>query len=249
MARGEMEDQTKTSRIPATMKAIVQHRFGVANLELAEIPISKPEPNQVLVQVRASSINAFEWHMTSGVPYFMRLSQGLTKPKIPKVGADVAGTVAAVGGEVTRFKVGDRVFGDIGFGAYAEYAVSSERNLALKPESVGFDEAAAVPVAGLTALQGLRDVGNLQSGERVLIIGASGGVGTYAVQIAKVLGARVTAVCSTHNVETARSIGADVVIDYTREDFTRLDENYDLVFDGPGTTPLRKLRKLMKPEG
>lgn len=242
-------EATKAPAIPKMMTAISQERYGLANLEFGPVETPAPSADQVLIRVRASSVNAYEWHMTSGKPWFMRLTQGLTKPKANRVGADIAGTVVAIGRNVTRFAVGDEVFGDIGFGAYAEYAVARERNLALKPEGVSFEDAAAAPLAGLTALQGLRDAGKLKAGQRVLVIGASGGVGTYAVQIAKGLGAEVTAVCSTHNVETARAIGADRVIDYKTEDFTKIDEKFDLIFDGPGNTPLRKLRRLMTDDG
>lgn len=244
-----MTERAGSRPIPDTMNAIVQRRYGVGNLEVMEVPTPAPAPDQVLVEVRASSINAYEWHMTAGIPYFMRLTQGLTRPKTDRVGADIAGTVVAAGPDVTRFVVGDEVFGDIGSGAYAEYAVALERKLARKPDAVSFEEAAAAPLAGLTALQGLRDAGRLRAGENVLIIGASGGVGTYAVQIAKVMGAQVTAVCSTQNVRTASSLGADTVVDYTKQDFTRLGERYDLIFDGPGNTALRHLRRLMKPDG
>ena len=234
---------------PVTMKAVVQHRYGVGNIEVRDVETPVATEDRVLIKVHSSSVNAYEWHMTSGKPYFMRLMEGLTKPKQSKVGADISGTVVATGPDVTRFTVGDEVFGDIGFGAYAEYAITREANLARKPGGVSFEDAAAAPLAGLTALQGLRDLGNLQLGQNVLVVGASGGVGTYAVQIAKAMGAEVTAVCSTQNVETAKSIGADRVIDYTKEDFINSGEKFDLIFDGPANSSLRKLRKLMKPDG
>ena len=235
--------------IPATMKAVVHDSYGTAHIEVRDVETPKADEDRVLIKVHSSSVNAYEWHMVSGQPYLMRLMNGLTKPKMGKVGADVSGTVVAVGPDVTRFRVGDEVFGDIGAGAYAEYAVAREGNLALKPDGISFEQAAAVPMAGLTALQGLRDVGRLQPGQKVLVVGASGGVGTYAVQIAKVMGAGVTAVCSTHNVETAKAIGADRVIDYTKEDVIKSGEKFDLIFDVPGNRPLRHLRRVMKPDG
>ncbi len=235
--------------IPATMKAVVHDSYGTANIEVRDTETPQPEEDRVLIKVHSSSVNAYEWHMVSGQPYLMRLMNGLTKPKTGKVGADVSGTVVAVGPDVTRFRVGDAVFGDIGIGAYAEYAVARERNLAVKPDGISFEQAAAVPMAGLTALQGLRDLGELHPGQNVLVIGASGGVGTYAVQIALAMRAEVTAVCITHNVETAESIGADRVIDYTKEDFIKSGEEFDLIFDVPGNRSLRHLRRVMKPDG
>lgn len=244
-----MESETKESRVvPDTMRAAIQHRYGVGNIEVRQVPTPEPTGDQVLVEVVASSVNAFEWHMTSGKPYFMRLTQGFLRPKKSEIGADIAGTVVAVGPNASRFEVGDDVFGDIGFGAYAEYAAASEKKLALKPKEVSFEEAAAAPLAGLTALQGLRDHAHIREGQKVLVNGASGGVGTYALQIARALGAEVTAVVSPRNVELARELGADRVVDYTAEDFTGLNEQFDLVFDGPGNRPLRKIRRVMKPD-
>jgi NADPH:quinone reductase-like Zn-dependent oxidoreductase len=218
-----------------TMKAIVQSTYGLPDvLEMHEVPIPVIDDDQVLIRVHASSVNALEWHLMTGTPYLVRPQAGFTKPKRPTLGADVAGTVEAAGANVTRFQPGDEVFGEVG-GGYAEYAAARPETLALKPANATFEQAAAVPVAALTALQGLRDHGRIQSGQRLLINGASGGVGTFAIQIAKVLGAEVTAVCSTGNVDTARSLGADKVIDYTKTDFTESERSYDLMLDIVGT--------------
>jgi NADPH:quinone reductase-like Zn-dependent oxidoreductase len=232
------------------MKAQWYQRYGPPKdvLEPREIEIPGPGPGEVLIEVRASSAQALDWHLMLGEPRLLRLQFGLrTRRHVP--GGDLAGIVEAVGSGVTRFRVGDEVFGEVDGGGFAEYAVAKEAHLAHKPEGASFEEAAAVPVAGLTALQGLRDWGGLQSGDGVLIIGASGGVGTYAVQIAKAMGATVTAVCSTHNVETAHSLGADRVIDYKRDDFTATDQRYDLIFDVAGTTGLRRMRRMLRPDG
>lgn len=221
-----------------TMKAIVQSTYGLPDvLEMSEAPIPSIDDDQVLIRVHASSVNALEWHLMTGTPYLVRPQAGFMKPKREILGADVAGTVEEVGANVTRFKPGDDVFGEVG-GGYAEYAVARPKTLALKPANVTFEQAAAVPVAALTALQGLRDHGRIQPGQRVLINGASGGVGTFAVQIAKALGAEVTAVCSTGNVDTARSLGAGKVIDYTKTDFTESERDYDLMLDIAGTRSL-----------
>jgi NADPH:quinone reductase-like Zn-dependent oxidoreductase len=217
------------------MKAIVQDTYGLPDvLEMREVPIPSVDDGQVLIRVHASSVNALEWHLMTGTPYLVRPQAGFTKPKRPILGADVAGTVEKVGANVTKFAPGDEVFGEVG-GGYAEYAVARPKTLAPKPANVTFEQAAAVPVAALTALQGLRDHGRIQSGQRVLINGASGGVGTFAIQIAKLLGAEVTAVVSTGNVDTARSLGADKVIDYTKTDFTEGERNHDLMLDIVGT--------------
>ncbi len=232
-----------------TMNAIVQDRYGRPDvLEHREVAMPTPGPDQVLIRVKAASLNIYDWHMTTGTPYLARAVAGLRRPKHPIPGADAAGVVESVGAQVTRFKPGDEVFGDIGYGAFAEYAVALEKRLTHKPAGVSFEDAAALSLAGLTALQGLRDVGGLKSGERVLVNGASGGVGTYAVQIAKALGADVTAVCSTAKVDMVRSIGADKVIDYTRDDFT-LDRNYDLFFDNVGYRPWWQTSRILTPTG
>ncbi|MEX1037411.1 MAG: NAD(P)-dependent alcohol dehydrogenase [Acidimicrobiia bacterium] len=236
--------------VPATMKAMVQEEYGraAAVLEMREVPVPEIGGEEVLVKVHSSSVNAMEWHLMNGKPYIFRAAFGFS-PRSPILGADISGTVVAVGTDVTRFETGDEVFGEIGAGAYAEYAKAVETHLAAKPKEVSFEEAAAVGVAGLTALQGLRDVIGLESGQKVLINGASGGVGTYATQVAKVLGAEVTAVCSTRNVDRARDLGADKVIDYSKEDFTKADERFDAIFDIPGNHPLRALKSLLAQGG
>ncbi|HEY2294549.1 MAG TPA: NAD(P)-dependent alcohol dehydrogenase [Thermoanaerobaculia bacterium] len=231
------------------MKAIAYHRYGSPDvLRCEEIARPVPEDDEVLIAVRAASANPLDWHFLRGTPYIGRLRFGLRKPKAPRLGADVAGRVEAAGGNVTQFKPGDEVFGAC-CGAFAEYACAPESTLALKPQNVTFEQAAAAPVAGLTALQALRDKGRLQPGQTVLINGAAGGVGTFAVQIAKWLGADVTGVCSARNVERVRSIGADWVIDYTQEDFTRSGQHYDLILDCVGNHSLPACRRVLNPQG
>lgn len=230
------------------MKAVVYRRYGgpeVLNWEEVEKPA--PSDGQVLVRVRAVSLNPLDWHMMRGEPVPFRLDMGLRRPKTGRLGVDMAGEVEAVGGKVTRFQPGDAVWGACD-GAFAEY-VCTAAPLARKPENISFEQAAAVPVAGLTSLQGLRDKGDIQAGQKVLINGAGGGVGTFAVQIAKAFGAEVTAVCSTTKVELVRSLGADRVIDYTREDFTRSGHRYDLIFDNVGKHSLFALRRALTPRG
>jgi NADPH:quinone reductase-like Zn-dependent oxidoreductase len=202
------------------------------------------EPHQLLVRVHASSVNPAEWYRVHG-PFFARLPNGLRRPKQSAVGADLAGVVEAVGTDVTELAPGDEVFGT-GLGAWAEYAVAREPRLVRKPANVSFEEAAAVPIAAVTALQALRDHARVEAGQKVLINGAAGGVGTYAVQLATWLGADVTAVCSTHNVELVRSLGADRVVDYTQEDFTRGAERYDAMLDIAGSRPFRQFRRVLK---
>lgn len=232
------------------MRAIVQDRYGTPEvLETREVPVPEPAADQVLIQVVAASMNAYDWHMTTGTPYMARTVAGLTRPKNPIPGADVAGVVVAVGDDVSGFAVGDEVFGEIGFGAYAEYAVASPRSLAHKPAGVGFEDAAATPMAGLTALQGLRIHGGVEAGMRVVVNGASGGVGTYAVQIAKALGAEVTAVCSTAKVDMVRSIGAARVIDYTAQDFVELVADQHVLLDNVGTRLWRQTRRVLAEGG
>jgi len=229
------------------MKAIVHERYGRPGvLELREVDMPVVGDDQVLVRVHASSVNPAEWYQVTG-PLFARPSSGLLKPKTKLVGTDLAGRVEAVGKAVEDFRPGDEVLG-VAPGAWAEYAVAREARLAPKPANVSFEEAAAVPIAAITALQALRDHGNVQPGQKVLINGASGGVGTYAVQIAKVLGADVTAVCSTRNVEQARSLGADRVVDYTQEDFTRRGERHDVLLDIAGSRSFRKCKRVLTPE-
>jgi NADPH:quinone reductase-like Zn-dependent oxidoreductase len=231
------------------MKAIVHDQYGSPDaLELREIDRPVVEHDEVLIRVRAAGANPGDWHFTRGEPYVMRLQSGLGTPKNPVRGLDVAGRVEAVGESVTKFQPGDEVFGE-GSGTFAEYACAEEGKLVQKPTSLSFEHAAAVPVAAVTALQGLRDEGDLRPGQRVLVNGASGGVGTFAVQIAKSLGAEVTGVCSTRNVEMVRSIGADHVVDYTQENFTRSGQQYDLVFDLVGNHSLSALRRALTPNG
>jgi len=231
------------------MKAIVWPEYGGADvLRYEDVPKPAPESDQVLIRVRAASINPVDWRMLPGRPLLARLFLGLQRPKSNLIGRDVAGTVEAVGSAVTRFQPGDDVFG-IGYNAFAEWTCARERALAIKPPAVSFEQAAAAPVGAYTALQGLRDHGRLQPGQHVLVNGAAGGVGTYTVQIAKVLGADVTAVCSTRNLELVRSLGADRVIDYTREDFTRGDQRYDLIFDTAGNHSISECRRVMTPTG
>ena len=230
------------------MKAIVYCDYGPPEiLRLEDVARPSPSDNQVLLKVRAASVNPLDWHYMRGTPYIARLmGMGFRKPKATRLGVDVAGIVEAVGRNVTQFKPGDEVFGSA-HGAFAEYAVASEKRLVRKPANLTFAEAAAVPVAAVTALQGLRDKGKLQRGQTVLINGASGGVGTFAVQIAKSLGARVTGVCSTRNVDMVRSLGAEQVIDYTKQDFTKLGQRYDLILDNVGNHSLSACRRAMNP--
>jgi NADPH:quinone reductase-like Zn-dependent oxidoreductase len=241
------EERTMEASTPTTMKAIVHHSYGRPNvLELTELETPVPAENQVLVRVRASSVNPVEWYGVTG-PYFARIGAGFRAPKDPSVGADLAGVVEAVGPDIESFKVGDEVFGVSG-GAWAEHALARQDRIALKPSNVSFEEAASVPIAGLTALQALRDKGNVQPGQKVLINGASGGVGTFAVQIAKALGAEVTAVCSTAKIEQAEALGADRVVDYTKEDFTKLGIRHELMVDIGGRTSFLACRRVLTPE-
>lgn len=232
------------------MKAIVYRCYGspdVLNVEDIEKPV--PTDNEVLVKVRAAGVNPLDWHFMRGEPSVMRLMSGIGKPKETRLGVDFAGTVEAVGANVSKFKSGDDVFG-AGTGAFGDYVVVREDGgIVLKPDNVTFEQAAAVPIAAITALQALRDKGKLKPGQKVLINGASGGVGTYAVQIAKSFGAEVTGVCSTRNVDMVRSLGADHVIDYKVENFTEGEERYDLIIDNVGNHPLSALRNSMKPQG
>ncbi|MGQ0385259.1 MAG: NAD(P)-dependent alcohol dehydrogenase [Gammaproteobacteria bacterium] len=232
------------------MKAIVRRCYGPPDvLALEEIAKPVPADNQLLVRVRAASVNPADWHFVRGEPYLMRMGEGFGTPKNPRVGIDFAGTVEAVGKDVTRFEPGDEVFGG-GNGSLAEYIVIKETgNLARKPANIGFEEAAAVNVGALTSLQALRDGGLVKPGQKVLINGSSGGVGTYAVQLAKWLGAEVTAVCSTRNVELVRALGADRVIDYTQEDFTQGSERYDVIMDNVVNRPILEIRRVLAPTG
>jgi NADPH:quinone reductase-like Zn-dependent oxidoreductase len=228
----------------------VHERYGPpeAVVELRDLEKPTPADDEVLVGVRATSVNIAEWYAVTGRPWLARATTGLRRPKDIRLGVDYAGTVEAVGKDVTQFNPGDDVFGGRS-GAYAEHVVAKEdRAIVRKPENVTFEQAAATGTAAITALQGLRDQGGLVPGQKVLIHGASGGVGTFAVQIAKALGATVTAVCSTPNVEIARSLGADRVVDYTQEDVTRSGERYDLALDIAGTRPFSQLRRVLEPD-
>ncbi len=207
-----------------------------------------PGEGEVLIKVRAAALNPLDWHFMRGMPYLMRLTAGVSKPKSGRLGADVAGEVEAVGKNVTLFKAGDEVFG-VCRGAFAEYGCAPESKLVLKPGSVTFEQAASLPIAAVTALQALRDKGQVQSGQKVLINGAAGGVGTFAVQIAKWLGAEVTGVCSARNVEMLRSLGADHVVDYTRENFTASELRYDVILDNVGNHSLSDYRRVLAPKG
>jgi len=233
------------------MKAIVIEKYGSPDvLQFKEVERPTPNDNQVLVRVQAASANPLDWHLMRGEPFIARLmGTGLLKPKSSKVGADVAGRVEAVGKDVTQFKPGDEVFGTCN-GSFAEYACAREDRLALKPANVSFEEAAAIPVAATTALQGLRNKGQIQPGQKVLVNGASGGVGTFAVQIAKSYGTEVTGVCSTRNLDLVRKIGADHVVDYTQEDFTKNEQQrYDLIFDAVGNRSVSDYKRALKPGG
>jgi NADPH:quinone reductase-like Zn-dependent oxidoreductase len=243
-----VSDSPVDSQPATTMKAIVQEEYGGPDkLELQDVPKPELDDDGVLVRVRAASLNALDWRVMRGHPYFVRMSEGWRGPS-PIRGVDLAGVVVAVGKNVTQFEPGDEVYGERG-GTLAEYLVGTEDRFAHKPENLTFEEAAAVPCAALTALQGLRDKAQLKPGQKVLINGAGGGVGTFAVQIAKWLGAEVTAVCGPDKVDTVRSLGADRVIDYTREDFTKTGERYDVVFDIGGNRSLRRCRRILTPKG
>ena len=240
------QENTMTDR-KNSMKAIVHERYGRPDvLELRDVDKPVVEDDHVLVRVHASSVNPVEWYGVTGL-YFARIGNGLRKPKDPTVGADLAGRIEAVGRDVTELQPGEEVFGTSG-GSWAEYAAARPDRLAPKPANLSFEESAAVPVAALTALQALRDHGQVQPGQKVLINGASGGVGTFAVQIAKSFGADVTAVCSTRNVEQARSLGADRVVDYTEEDFTKRGERHDLMLDIAGSRSFLACRRVLTPE-
>jgi NADPH:quinone reductase-like Zn-dependent oxidoreductase len=231
------------------MKAIVYHRYGSPDvLECAEIEKPAPGDDEVLIKIRAAAVNPLDWASMRGTPFLVRLMAGLRKPKIPRLGVDVAGQVEAVGRNVTQLKPGDEVFGSCR-GAFAEYACAPESAVVTKPKNMTFEQAAAVPVAAYTALQALRDKGRIQPGQKVLINGASGGVGTFAVQIAKSFGAEVTGVCSTRNLDLVRSIGADRVIDYTQEDFTQSGQRYDLLLDCIANHSLSACRRVLNPRG
>lgn len=240
------------------MKAMAYHDYGSPDvLQCEEVEMPSPKGSQVLVKVRAAAVNPLDCGLMKGQPYFMRFLFGFPKPRVTRPGRDVAGKVQAVGPGVTQFKPGDEVFGVCTAGgwlnkcdgAFAEYACTLETGLAMKPNNMTFDQAASAPIAALTALQGLRDKGQIKQGQKVLINGAAGGVGTFAVQIAKAFGAEVTGVCSTRNVEMVRRIGADHVVDYTQTDFTKSAEKYDLIFDLVGNHSFVELRRVLVPHG
>src|SRR5882672_4692079 len=241
----------RSTAVPHTpLQAIVYCDYGSADvLRLDDVEKPTPDDNQLLVKVHAAAVNPLDWHFVRGTPYVMRLQAGLRKPKVIQLGVDFAGTVEAVGRSVTRFKPGDDVFGGR-TGAFAEYlCVREDRAVVSKPANLTFEQAAAVPIAAVTALQGLRDKGKVQPGQKVLINGASGGVGTFAVQIAKSFGADVTGVCSAKNVDLVRSLGADRVIDYTKDDFTRSGQRYDLILDNVANRSLSECRRMLTPNG
>ncbi|APV43616.1 NADPH:quinone reductase [Dehalogenimonas formicexedens] len=236
------------------MKAIISTKYGPPEgLEFTDVAKPLPKDDEVLIKVHAASINAYDWHLLTADFFLVRLmGGGFFRPKNPRPGEDVAGTIESVGKNVQQFKPGDEVFGDLcecGSGGFAEYVCAKEGALVLKPANINFEQAAATPMAAVTALHGLRDSGCIQAGQKVLINGASGGVGTFAVQIAKSFGAEVTAVCSTRNVEQARKLGADHVIDYTKEDFTRSGQTYDLIFAANGNGPVSAYKRALTPEG
>ncbi|MBQ1042115.1 NAD(P)-dependent alcohol dehydrogenase [Micromonospora sp. C32] len=234
------------------MRAIVQDRYGPPEtLTLTDVDTPVPAADEVLIRVEAAALNAYDWHVMRGDPRLSRLALGLARPRARIRGRDVAGRVEAVGAQVRQVRPGDAVFADLGEadGAFAEYVCVPERLVAPRPANLTPEQAAALPLAGVTALQGLRDAGQVRPGHRVLINGASGGVGTLAVQLAKAFGATVTGVCSTRNVDLVRSLGADHVVDYTRDDFTRAGERYDVVFDLVGNRSLRALRGALTPDG
>jgi len=232
------------------MKAIVCTKYGSPGvLQLKEVEKPIPKDNEVLVKIRAAAVNPLDWHFMRAKPFVMRFISGLLKPRNKILGADIAGQVEAVGKSVKQFQAGDEVYGDIFNRGFAEYVCVTEDKLVLKPSSLSFNEAAAVPVAGLTALQCLRDDGKIRSGQKILINGASGGVGTFAVQIAKLFGAEVTGVCSTRNLDMVRSIGADKTIDYTKEDFTKNGQLYDLILDNVGNRSFTDIKRILGPNG
>jgi NADPH:quinone reductase-like Zn-dependent oxidoreductase len=249
--RSTNECNRKNAAAPANpMKAIVHCDYGLANLKLADIEKPTPADDQILVRVHAVSVNPYDWHFVEGTPYVMRaMGVGLRKPKDIQLGVDFAGTVEAVGKNVTQYKPGDDVFGGRE-GAFAQYVCRRAMgSVAPKPAGLTFEQAASINIAGITALQGVRDKGKVQPGQKVLINGASGGVGTFAVQLAKNFGAEVTGVCSTRNVELVQSLGADHVIDYTKEDFTKGDQKYDVILDNVANHSLSECRRALTPNG
>ena len=234
----------------ASMTAWIAPRYGGGEVLRAEVvPRPTPGDRDVVVRVRAASLCSGDLHLLNGTPYLLRLGFGLRRPKHRMIGQNLAGEVVSVGGSVSDLRVGDRVFGEVPSGAFAEYVCADAGAFAVVPAALGMEEAAAMPDSGMTALQGLRDIGKVGPGRRVLINGASGGVGSFAVQIAKALGAHVTAVCSTRHIEMVRDIGADIVIDYTADDFTRTEVPYDVIFDLAGNRKLREIRRVLAADG
>jgi NADPH:quinone reductase-like Zn-dependent oxidoreductase len=232
------------------MKAILFTQYGSPDvLELAEVEKPTPNENQVLVKVIAAATNPLDWHGMRGEPFIARMGNGIRRPKDQRLGADIAGRVEAIGKNVTVFRPGDEVFGAVGIGGFAEYVCTREKNLALKPSNVSFEAAAATPVVGFTAIQGFRHAGGIRAGQKVLVNGAAGGIGTFALQFAKSCGAEVTGVCSTRNLDLVRSIGADQVVDYTREDFTQTGQQYDLIYCAIGNRTAFDYRRALKPQG
>jgi len=235
------------------MKTIAHTEYGAPDvLKFQEVEKPSPKDNEVLIKVHAASVNAYDWHLMRGAPFIARIYAGFPKPKNTILGADIAGQIESVGKNVKQFKAGDNVFGDLastGVCGFAEYVCAPENRLVIKPANMSFEEAAAFPMAAVTALQGLRDKGKIQPGQKVLINGAGGGVGTFAVQIAKSFGAEVTAVCSTKNMDTARSLGADHVIDYTKEDFTKNGHRYDLIIGANGYHSLSEYKRVLNLDG
>lgn len=253
MTPGQQAQQTPRGGVSTaaevTMRAIVQEAYGSADvLHMAQIPMPKIAKDEVLVRVRAAGLDRGTWHVTTGLPYALRLAYGIRVPKNPVPGLDLAGTVTAVGAAVTRFAAGDRVFG-VGKGPFAEYATARESQLARIPANISFEQASVVPVSGCTALQALRTAGPIAPGQKVLILGASGGVGSYAVQLAKAAGAAVTGVCTGTKMGLVRALGADHVIDYTRQDFADGTEHYDLILDIAGNPTLSRLRRALTATG
>jgi NADPH:quinone reductase-like Zn-dependent oxidoreductase len=247
---GEKPGAEGKEELTAVMKAIVQDKYGSADvLELREVAKPHPGDDELLIRVHAAGVDPGVWHLMTGLPYLVRvMGFGVRKPKIRIRGLDAAGTVEEAGRNVTRVKQGDPVYGTCD-GSFAEYACAKAERLAPKPANLTFEQAAAVPISGMTALNGLRDAGKLEAGQKVLIIGAAGGVGTYAVQLAKAFGGSVTGVCSTSKVDLVRALGAEEVIDYTREDFTDGTRRFDLILDTAGRRPLSRLRRALTPQG
>ncbi len=241
---------TRPGDVPTSMSAVVRHRYGPADtVTVEQTAVPEPGPNEVLVEVAAAGLDRGVWHLMTGMPYLLRIAGfGVTRPKQPVLGGDVAGRVAAVGSSVRRFAPGDHVMG-IASGSFAEYALADESKLAAKPASITFDEAGASTISGITALQALTTVGRVEAGQEVLVIGASGGVGSFAVQIARALGARVTGVASSAKLEFVSSLGAEAVVDYATTDFADFDGRFDLIIDIAGRTPLLRLRRLLTDRG